>query len=108
MALPERIVEEEKLMSPEEVAGKLRVTAAAVRQWVRTGKLEAFRAGKLIRITPGQLDEFLATSRQKAMEGELSGKPREYTLEEIEQFVADDKLDPELAKRIDSLIEHLR
>ncbi|MBU1670087.1 MAG: nucleotidyltransferase domain-containing protein [Actinobacteria bacterium] len=46
-------------MSPNEVAEMLSVTPAAVRQWVRTGKLEGFHAGRLIRVTPEAVRAFL-------------------------------------------------
>ena len=92
------------LMSSEEVAEQLSVSAGAVRQWVRTQKLQALRVGKLIRISQAQVDEFLAASKKAAEEGG-SGTSRDYTLSEIEELVRDDALDPELAARIDRLIE---
>lgn len=92
------------LMSPEEVAEQLSVSAGAVRQWVRTGKMQSYRAGKLIRISQSQLSEFLSSSKRAVEEGE-PGKLRDYTLSEIEEFVKEDALDPELAARIDRIIE---
>jgi|SRR5450759_1863777 len=104
MATSERKRKGGAFMSPEEVAEQLSVSAGAVRQWVRAEKMQSFRAGKLIRISQAQVDEFLASSKRAAEEGEM-GKSREYTLSEIEEFVKDDALDPELAARIDKLIE---
>lgn len=104
MAISDRKRDGGALMSPEEVAEQLSVSAGAVRQWVRTEKLQSFRAGKLIRISQAQVDEFLASSKRAAGEGELC-KSRDYTLSEIEEFIKDDALDPELAARIDRLIK---
>lgn len=104
MAITDRKGDGGALMSPEEVAEQLSVSAGAVRQWVRTEKLQSVRAGKLIRISQAQVDEFLASSKRAAEEGEL-GKSRDYTLSEIEEFIKDDAMDPELTARIDRLIE---
>jgi len=104
MAKSERKKDGGALMSPEQVAEQLSVSASAVRQWVRTEKLQSFRAGKLIRISQAQFDEFLASSKRVAEKGAL-GKSRDYTLSEIEEFIKDDALDTELAARIDRLIE---
>ncbi len=91
-------------MGPEEVAEQLSVSAGAVRQWVRTRKMDSFRAGKLIRISQAQVDEFLASSKKEAESCKQSIQ-RDYTLSEIEEFVAEDALEPELAARIDELMK---
>lgn len=48
------------LLTPEEVAARLRVTPAAVRKWCRSGALPASRAGKLWRIAESDLVVYLA------------------------------------------------
>ena len=91
------------LMSADEVAQQLSVSSGAVRQWVRTGTMKSVRAGKLIRISQAQVDEFLEASMRIAG-GSGSQKTRDYTLSEIEEFVREDTLEPELAERIEKII----
>lgn len=47
--------------SAEEAAQRAGVTAATIREWVRTGKLAGYRAGRLVRIKVSELDLFLAS-----------------------------------------------
>lgn len=60
----------DQLMTPNEVADRLRVTSEKVRQLIRTGRLEAMNIGSgqkrpLYRIHPQDLDVFLTNSRQQ-------------------------------------------
>lgn len=50
----------EQLLTPEEVADKLRVTRRTVYEWLRTGRLKGLKAGPFWRIRPVDLDRFLA------------------------------------------------
>jgi len=38
----------EKLLSPEEIAGKLAVKPATVRSWLRSGRIKGFKAGQRV------------------------------------------------------------
>lgn len=51
---------DEEYLIPEEVAKKLRVTPEAVQGWCRSGRLKADRIGRLWRIKPAALQEFIA------------------------------------------------
>lgn len=51
---------EEKLLTPEEVADRLTVKAKTVREWLKTGKLQGVKAGRLWRVSEGALRSFLA------------------------------------------------
>ena len=58
-----------RLMTPNEVADRLRVTGEKVRQLIRAGHLEAMNIGTgqkrpLYRIHPNDLEAFLNSSRQ--------------------------------------------
>ncbi len=59
----------EKLLKPEDVAERLNVTAFTVREWLRNGKLKGIRlAGKVWRVRPSDLEEFLAAGEKSATE----------------------------------------
>lgn len=48
----------------DEVAGMLKVTTESVRRWIRDGKLKSVKlSGKFIRISQGDLDEFVKSMR---------------------------------------------
>lgn len=49
----------ERLLKPEEVAELLAVTPKSIRQWLREGRLRGIRAGRLWRVRPEDLDEFI-------------------------------------------------
>jgi excisionase family DNA binding protein len=50
----------EKLYTPEQAAEVLQVTAAAVREWLKRGKLKGAKvAGRLWRIKESDLEDFL-------------------------------------------------
>lgn len=52
--------EMEKLYTPEQAAEVLQVTAAAVREWLKSGKLKGVKvAGRLWRIRESDLEAFL-------------------------------------------------
>jgi excisionase family DNA binding protein len=49
----------EKLLTPEQVAKKLQVEPSTVKRWLREGKLQGIKPGKLWRIEPEALNEYL-------------------------------------------------
>ncbi len=52
------------LMTPEEVAERLKVSIFTVRRWIHQGELPAYRIGRSWRIGPTDLDQWLETHRQ--------------------------------------------
>lgn len=55
----------EKYYTPEEAAKIIRVTAAAIREWIRNGKLEGIKTGRLWRIKETKLKKFLSEDQQQ-------------------------------------------
>ena len=55
-------------MTVPEVADELRITTAAVYQFVKRGVLPGVRVGRCVRIDRRALEAFLATGRRKAAE----------------------------------------
>lgn len=53
------------LLTPKEVAARLRVTDDTVRNWITRGELRATRAGKQYRITEEDLRAFLTRSTEE-------------------------------------------
>lgn len=49
----------EELLTPEEVASRLRVTRRTIYTWLKLGRMRGVRAGKLWRIRPSDLEAFL-------------------------------------------------
>ena len=49
----------ENLLTPEEVAEKLQVSVLTVKKWLRSGKLQGIKPGKLWRVEPEALEYFL-------------------------------------------------
>lgn len=61
-------MQDEKPLTPEEVAERLRVNENTVRGWIRTGKLRALDIGGKYRIFPSDLEDFIQkrmTDRKK-------------------------------------------
>jgi len=50
-----------KYYSCEQVSQMLSVKAITVREWIRTGKLKAYKIGKMYRIDQSQIDEFVSS-----------------------------------------------
>lgn len=96
----------EALLSPKEVADLLSVTPGAVRHWVRTGKLKGCKAGRLIRVRLADVQEFLKQSGTGEGEDSRTERPelREYSIKEIESFVAEDRITPDMARRLEKLL----
>jgi excisionase family DNA binding protein len=57
-AAPFRIGDEQ-LLTAEDIAQTTRSSVRSVRRWISDGQLEAIRLGRLVRITPTALREFL-------------------------------------------------
>ncbi len=53
---------EEKLMTPPQVARRLQVNERTVTHWLRKGHLRGFKVGKEWRVSPRDLEVFLAQS----------------------------------------------
>ena len=51
------------LLTPDEVALRLRVTARTVRRWCQEGRLRSFREGKVVRIYADALADALKAGR---------------------------------------------
>jgi excisionase family DNA binding protein len=51
---------EETLLTPEQVAGRLQVTPRTIYDWLRQGRLQGIKIGRLWRVRPGDLHAFLA------------------------------------------------
>jgi len=52
----------QKFYTPEEIAEMLKTTRKTIYTWLHSGKLEAFKAGKMWRITREDLEKFLGRS----------------------------------------------
>lgn len=90
----------ERLLTPEEAAERLVVSPKTIRDWLRQGKLKGVKTGKLWRIRERDLEAFL--------EGENPGGTsplREYSRQEIREFIKADRIAPEVARRVEQLLK---
>lgn len=76
------------MLTPAEAAAFLNISRATVYRYIREGKLVPSRCGRTMRISRGQL-EWLQSPESRWV------VPRDYTDEQIEQFLRDDVLTPE-------------
>lgn len=53
------------VMTVKQVADHLQVTPRTVYDWIRQGKLHAYRAGRQYRITDEQLEAFLTQKKEQ-------------------------------------------
>jgi len=60
------------VMTVKQVAEKIQVTKRTVYDWIRQGKLQAYRAGRQYRITDEQLEAFLTQTQKKEQGGVCS------------------------------------
>jgi len=51
--------ERKRVYTPEEIAEILQITEYTVLKWLREGKLEGFKAGRLWRVSEEKLNEFI-------------------------------------------------
>ena len=103
--------QEDRLLTPEELAEQLRVTLPTVYGWLKMGRLRGLRAGKFWRIRPADLEAFLNPSPEE-VERENARLPR-YRREESMQFLSEDQIAPETiqdmpAAKMDAFLQHLR
>jgi excisionase family DNA binding protein len=93
----------EALLSPREVANILSVTPGAVRNWVRTGQLRGYKAGRLIRVSMQDVEAFLKGKgfTQVSPKGE---NLRDYSTEEIAAFLEEDRIPSEMAERLGKIL----
>jgi len=82
------ILPDMELLTVNETAKLLRVSPITVRRRIADGQLEAVRVGKGIRVRREAVDEFLRPAL------------REYSDEEIERFLEEDRLTPAQADRV--------
>ena len=52
------------LLTPKEVADRLRVSEQTVLRWLRSGKLKGVKAGKLWRVEEEELEKFIKEERK--------------------------------------------
>lgn len=104
----------DKFLTPEEAADRLAVSPKSIREWLRNGKIKGVKAGKLWRISPQALDEFLNESRAQYIVERVSEEKqetgsaqslREYTHNEIREFLQADKITPEIARKVERLLK---
>ncbi|NPV54941.1 MAG: helix-turn-helix domain-containing protein [Firmicutes bacterium] len=102
----------DRLLTPEEVAKRLAVSPKSIREWLRNGKLRGVKVGRLWRISPQALDRFLnnpdmSYDAEKGTERKMveAGHFREYTRKEIRDFLKADKIGPEIARKVEKLLE---
>ena len=65
------MMNDEKLLTPSNVASRLQVNERTVTQWLRKGYLRGFKVGKEWRISPDDLQAFLEASANMPLD-----KPR--------------------------------
>jgi len=53
------------VMTVKQVAEKIQVTKRTVYDWIKQGKLQAYRAGRQYRITDEQLEAFLTQKKEQ-------------------------------------------
>jgi excisionase family DNA binding protein len=76
----------EQMLTPEEVAGRLRVTAPTVYTWLRAGRLKGIKMGRLWRIRPAAVDAFLSDPNGGTLEEARTAVARR--LEALERIVS--------------------
>jgi excisionase family DNA binding protein len=81
-----------EIMTPEQAAEYLQVSRETVYRYIRQGKLVASRLGKRYRVPKRNLDLLLWESRTSQL------PLRQYTPEEVEEFLRDDALDTQAAR----------
>jgi excisionase family DNA binding protein len=86
-------------MTPAQVAKSLQVKERTVSQWLKTGKLRGTKIGRLWRVPEDSLNEFLGITKPST-----TFRGRDYSDEEIAQFLTDDVLDEETARIVERLL----
>jgi excisionase family DNA binding protein len=65
----------EKYLSPEEIAEKLGIVPATVREWLRKGELKGLKLGRLWRVKESDLQAFLESKGITSEKTESSDAP---------------------------------
>jgi excisionase family DNA binding protein len=55
----------EKLLTPGQVAERLQVTVQTIYTWMRSGYLPSVKMGRLWRVRPSELEEFIKQQKHK-------------------------------------------
>jgi len=85
------------LLTPGQVARQLQVKERTVSEWLKTGRMRGVRVGRLWRVPEESVQAFLAGASER--------KPlREYTRRQIEEFLADDVIDAETARKVERIL----
>ncbi len=56
---------DEKLLTPEQVAERLQVTVQTIYVWMRSGYLPSVKMGRLWRIHPDDLENFIKSQKPR-------------------------------------------
>ena len=59
-------MQDNKLLTLQQVADRLQVSKSSVYNWLRSGRLRAVKAGKLWRVPESALEDFLAAPAHNA------------------------------------------
>jgi excisionase family DNA binding protein len=89
----------EELLTPEQVAQRLKVTDRTVYSLLRSGRLRGARVGRLWRIRPTDLETFLSAPGEGT-----TGPLRRYSKDDVREFLTADALDPEMRNRVEQLL----
>lgn len=71
-----------KLYTLDEVAEMMKVSKSTVIYWIRTGKLDRVKIGRLVRIEPEALKRFMKAQQTKPKKGENMNEPQILTNED--------------------------
>ena|SRR5688572_5971910 len=88
-----------EIMTPDQAADYLQVDRETVYRYIRSGKLDASKLGRSYRIPRSSIELLLLATRTRP-----DIKLRDYTDEQIEQFMKEDVLDGEaleIARKFD-------
>lgn len=55
----------ERMFTPNEVAGLLKITRRTIYAWIRDGRLAAVKIGTRVRVEASELERFVAAHRSK-------------------------------------------
>jgi excisionase family DNA binding protein len=68
----------DKIYTIEQAAGILLIKPRTMREWIRRGKVRAFKLGDLVRIHEEDLQAFIDSERRKSLKGRVR-REREYS-----------------------------
>lgn len=88
-----------EVMTPEQAADYLQVNRETIYRYIRDGKLVASRLGRSYRIQKRHLDFLLWVTRT-----DLDFPLREYSDEEIEEFLREDEVDDEARAIVERML----